>query len=195
MTESVLSFYRISTWETRFVAAIRRHYSGARGAPVGKKMVWEIHESGILRGWIGIGEPTYKLAPRRLLGLSDGRPAPRTVGNFIYRLERPGHFKASAILRAWHDVATREWEQAYGWCIEHWETLIDPSKTASVVCGACYRRAGYRHIGSTTGRSCSRPGGHSHGARVWRDGSIKEFFYRGPLERNYLARLLYPKHA
>jgi hypothetical protein len=179
----MLSFNRISTWEPGFVAAIRRHYTGSRGAPVGKKMAWEIHEDGMLRGWIGLGEPSFKLAPRRLLGLEDARPAPRTVGNFIFRLELPGTTKASGILRKWHLVAERDWADEYGWTIQHWETLIDPSKTASVVCGACYRRAGYRHIGSTTGRSCSRPVGHSHGPRVWRDGTVKEMFYRGPLVR------------
>ena len=62
----MLSFNRISTWEPGFVAAIRRHYTGSRGAPVGKKMAWEIHEDGVLRGWIGIGEPSFNLAPRRL---------------------------------------------------------------------------------------------------------------------------------
>jgi hypothetical protein len=146
-------------------------------------MAWEIREDGALRGWIGIGEPSFKLAPRRLLGLFDARPAPRTVGNFIFRLETTGPSRASAILRSWHDVALRDWEDEYGWLIQHWETLIDPSKTASIVCGACYRRAGYRHIGSTTGRSCSRPAGHSHGPRVWRDGTVKEMFYRGPFVR------------
>lgn len=179
----MITLVPISTWEPDFVSAIRRHYTGSRGAPVGKKAAWEIWECGVRRGWIGLGEPSFVLAARRNLGLADGRPLPHTVNNFIFRLEEPGCARASEILRAWHEVASNDWEARYGWRPIHWETMVDHAETKSAVVGACYRRAGYRHIGSTTGRTARRPAGHSRGPRVWGDGSIKEVFYRGPLAR------------
>jgi hypothetical protein len=179
----MIRFELISTWHPDFVAAIRRHYTGSRGAPVGKKLAWEIWEGEERKGWIGIGEPSFKLAARRALGLEDARPAEYTVNNFIFRLERPTEAKASTILREWHLEAGLAWENRYGWFPQHWETMIDPAKTLSTVVGACYRRAGYRHLGSTTGRTCHRPAGNTHATRVWGDGTVKEVFYRGPLPR------------
>ena len=178
-----IDFTRVSTWDPRLVAAIQAHYPGSKGSPPGKKMAWEILECGEHVGWIGLGEPAYKLAPRRLLGIEDARPLPGTVGNYIFRLESPTANKASDILKAWHKVATMDWYEQYGWEPIHWETLIDPTKISSPVVGASYRRAGYRHIGSTTGRSAHRPQGHTHGPRVWSSSSPKELFYRGPLAR------------
>lgn len=179
----MIQFESISTWDSDFVQAIRRHYTRSRGAPPGKKLAWAIREDGALRGWIGIGEPSYKLAARRRLGLTDAKPLQSTVSNFIFRLEHRGNAKASEILRSWHALASKQWETRYGWPIVHWETMVDASETHSAVCGACYRRAGYRRIGQTTGRTCRRPAGHTHGARVWQNGSVKEVFYRGPLPR------------
>ena len=179
----MIQFESISTWDSEFVKAIRRHYTGSRGAPVGKKLAWEIIENGELRGWIGIGEPSFKLAARRRIGIADARPLPNTVNNFIFRLERQGQAKASEILKAWHPIASNEWEKRYGWPIIHWETMVDASKTQSALSGACYRRAGYRRLGQTTGRSCKRPAGYTHGSRVWFDGTVKDVFYRGPLAR------------
>lgn len=145
-------------------------------------MAWRIVESGATRGWIGLGEPCFKLAPRRRLGLLDARPAAGTVCNFIFRVS-PGEERASIILRAWHPVAAAEWADRYGTAPTHWETLVDPSKVASVVPAACFRRAGYRSLGMTTGRTARRPPGHTHGSRVWSDGTPKLVLYRGPLAR------------
>jgi len=178
-----IRFELCSTWAPDFVAAIRRHYTKSRGAPPGKKLAWRIWESGDLRGYIGLGEPAFKLAPRRRLGLADARPLPGTVCCFIFRLERPGLALASSILRAWHPVAERAWMERYGQTIEHWETLCQPGATRSAVVGACYRKAGYRSLGLTTGRSARRPAGSTHGARVWIDAEPKLVLYRGPLQR------------
>jgi hypothetical protein len=183
-----LSFRLLSTWNPRFLAAIRAHYTESDGPPPGKKLAWEIHEDGAHRGWIGLGEPSFKLAPRRRLGLLDARPLPFTVGNFIFRLdgtEEDGE-RASAILKAWHEPASIDWAYWCGWRPVHWETLVDPEKvksTGSTVPGACYRRAGYRSLGMTTGRGASRPPGSTHGARVWGNKSPKLVLYRGPLAR------------
>lgn len=180
-----------STWEPAFVEAIRAHYTKSRGAPFGKKLGWEILEDGKHRGWLGLGEPAFKLAPRRRLGLTDARPLLHTVNNFIYRLdvetdEDGGATRASVILKAWHVVAAADWAAEYGWTPVHWETLVDPEEvksTGSTVPGACYRRAGYRSLGMTTGRGASRPAGNTHGPRVWGDKPPKLVFYRGPLAR------------
>ena len=64
-----------------------------------------------------------------------------------------------------------------------WLTLVEPASVASVVPGACFRRAGYRSLGMTTGRTARRPAGSTHGARVWSDGTPKLVLYRGPLAR------------
>lgn len=169
-----------STWDHRFIAAIRRHYTKSSGPPWGKKLAWRAGDA-----WIGLGEPSFKLAPRRRLGLLDARPAPRTVTVFIFRREAPmlEGVDGSNILRAWHDRAAADWEARYGWSPEHWETMVLPSAVASENPGACFRRAGYRSLGMTTGRSARRPPGHAHGARVWSDSEPKLVLYRGPLVR------------
>jgi hypothetical protein len=176
-----------STWEPGFVEAIRAHYTKSRGAPPGKKLAWEVLDGGAHRGWLGLGEPAFKLAARRRLGLADARPLAHTVCNFIYRLDsEEGEALASAILKEWHAVASVDWNARYGWSPVHWESLVDPEEvrsTGSTVAGACFRRAGYRSLGLTTGRGASRPPGASHGARIWGDKSPKLVLYRGPLPR------------
>jgi hypothetical protein len=181
---TTISFDQLgSTWDPRFIAAIKAHYTKSAGPPPGKKMAWEIFEDGLHRGWLGLGEPAYKLAPRRRLGLLDARPAPFTVSNFIYRLDVPGQVRASDILRGWHKIASEDWETRYGFAPVHWESLVDPEEVQSDVPGASFRRAGYRSLGMTTGRSARRPEGHAHGPRVWSDASPKLVLYRGPLAR------------
>jgi hypothetical protein len=176
-----VAFLQISTWAPDFRDAIRRHYTGSEGAPPGKKLAWRIHERGRIIGWIGLGEPSYKLAPRRRLGLLDARPLAHTVNCFIYRLEGTREESASRILRAWHQVAIRDWELRYGWKPSHWETLVGQGVAGNL--GACFKRSGYRRCGLTTGRSARRPAGRSHGARVWMDATPKILLYRGPLDR------------
>ena len=179
----------ISTWAPDFVASIRRHYTGSRGAPPGKKMAWRIKEDGRVVGFIGLGEPSYKLAPRRALQgrteeeeeiLAGARPLPHTVGLFIYRLEGHHETTASAILRAWEPHALSEWETRYGWTPEHLETMIGQGEE---VAGYCFRRSGWRSIGHTTGRGARRPPGATHSPRIWMDTTPKLVLYRGHLAR------------
>lgn len=177
----MIEFRPISTWDPDFVAAIRRHYTGSRGAPPGRKLAWEIWEDGVRRGWYGLGEPPFKCAPRRRLGLEDARPAP--VCDFIFRLEVRGPTRASSLLRQLELVAGDAWLARYGWRPVHWESLVQPDAVASSVAGACYRRAGYRSLGRTTGRTARRPAGATHAARIWTDGAAKVLLYRGPLAR------------
>jgi hypothetical protein len=133
---------------------------------------------------LGLGEPAFKLAPRRRLGIADARPLPETVCNFIFRRFGPEvDVRGSDVLKAWHVVAAEQWKARYGWAPVHWETLVLPSAVKSGVPGACFRRAGYRSLGLTTGRSARRPPGHTHSARVWSDSEPKLVLYRGPLER------------
>ncbi len=180
-------FVLVSTWDERFVRAIRSHYTKSRGAPYGKKLAWEILEGAKHRGWIGLGEPTFKLAARRRLGLRDGRPKDKTVNNFIFRLDAKGEVLASLILRQWHDRAAKDWKKRYGWTPVHWETMVDPEEVGSEVPGACFRRAGYRSLGLTTGRGARRPAGNTHTTRVFGDVSPKLVLYRGPLARLEVA--------
>lgn len=178
----------VSTWHPDLVAAIRSHYTGSRGAPPGKKLAVRIEAGGETIAWYGIGEPAYKLAPRRRLGLADARPLPRTVGNWLYRRVRRGlhgrGLRGSAIIRAAEAHLAEAWEARYGWAPVHWETMVLPSAVASEVPGAAYRIAGYRSLGYTTGRSARRPAGATHGARVWGDAEPKLVLYRGPRHRS-----------
>lgn len=144
-------------------------------------MAWRIMEDGACVGWIGLGEPSYKLAARRRLGLLDARPLPFTVSNFIYRLEGPRSIAASMVLREWHPVAAAQWRARYGWVPVHWETMVGQGDADNP--GACFRRAGYRKLGMTTGRTARRQTGNSHGKREWSDAAPKLVFYRGPLVR------------
>lgn len=177
-----LSFHACSTWDPHFVQAIRAHYTGSRGAPPGRKLAWVVVEDGEAIGVLGLGEPPYKLAARRRLGIQDARPLPGTACNFIFR-RWGGVSPGSAILRAWHPVAGLLWQAEYGEALEHWESLVLPSAVASEVPGACFRKAGYRSLGMTTGRSARRPAGSTHTARVWSDAEPKLVLYRGPLAR------------
>lgn len=177
-----MTIRQVSTWDPSLVAAIRRHYTGSRGAPPGKKMAWIVSLRGEDVAWYGLGEPAYKLAPRRRLGLADARPLPRTVCDFIYRLESK-EWKASDLLAELLTEAAHGWAERYGWEPEHWETLVDPRAVATEVPGYCYRRLGYRSLGFTTGRSARRPAGNTHGPRVWQDAPPKLVLYWGPLAR------------
>lgn len=181
----MIDFRIAGSRDADFVAAIKAHYSGSSGAPYGKKICVEVREDGAHRGWLGLGEPTYKLSPRRALGLSDARPLPQTVSCFIYRLDSPGQTPASKILREWHHTVSRWWFITYGWHPVHWETMVDPTKILEKENpGACFRRAGYRPLGFTTGRSARRPEGHGKGEpRLWVDDTPKLVLYRGPLHR------------
>lgn len=84
-TAGALSFHACSTWDEGFVQALREHYTGSLGAPPGRKLAWFVVESDAVVGVLGLGEPPYKLAPRRRLGIADARPLPGTVCNFIFR--------------------------------------------------------------------------------------------------------------
>ena len=180
-TPGAVRFETVSTWDPGLRAAIRRHYTGSRGAPPGRKLGWLIIEDDRAVGWIGLGEPAYKLAPRRRLGLADIRPLPATTCCFIYRLEGPRQASAGDILRAWHPVAADGWEARYGERPVHWETMVGQGDTANL--GACFRRAGWRPLGWTTGRGAIRPPGATHSARIWVDRPPKLVLYRGPLAR------------
>ena len=181
-----ISFEECSTWAADFRGAVLRHYTGSKGAPVGKKAGWRIFENAgritNLIGWIGLGEPSFKLAPRRRLGLADARPLDRTVSNFLYRLEGgPRLTTASEILRQWMPVASEHWERRYGWRPVHWESMVGQGDAK--VLGACFRGARWRRLGWTTGRTARRQTGNSHGKRTWSDAPPKLVFYFGPLAR------------
>ena len=175
-----------STWAPDVIDAIRGHYTGSRGPPPGKKMVWRaFYGNSEPFAYLGIGEPSYKLSPRRRLGIEDARPLPRTVNNFIFRRIDEGAVpvRGSEILRAWKTIAAIDWADRYGWQPVHWETMILPDATASPVAGAAYRCAGWRSLGWTTGRGARRPPGSTHGARIWGKTAPKLVMYLGPLER------------
>lgn len=178
-----LHFVFVPTYEAGFLAALRRHYTGSRGPPPGRKLAVEVWEGETLRGWWGVGEPPFKLAARRTLGIDDARPLPGTVCDFVYRLESPGAVPASRILARARVVMAAEWARRYGETPTHWETLVDPARVVSGLPGYCYLRAGYRRIGETTGRGARRPPGATHGPRVWGPASRKVVLYYGPLSR------------
>lgn len=177
------AFLPVSTWDREFRASLREHYSESAGAPPGKKIAWRIMVDGKHLGWIGLGEPSFALAARRRLGIPVHPPQPLTVSCFIFRVETEDLARGSAVLKAWHVVASREWNTRYGFVPLHWETLVDPAKVKSKVAGACFRRAGYRSLGMTTGRGARRPAGSTHSARVWGETAPRMVFYRGPLHR------------
>jgi len=147
-------------------------------------MAWLVGDA-----WVGIGEPAYKLAPRRRLGLDDARPLPMTVSCFIFRREAPYlDVRGSDLYRAWEPAAIDAWVRAYGWAPVHWETLVLPSAVRSHIPGSMFRAVGYRSLGMTTGRSARRPAGHSRGPRVWSESEPKLVFYKGPLARVALEK-------
>lgn len=124
----VISFSVVSARDPEFLAALRRHYSGSRQGPYGKKIVWRIIEGQQTVGWIGVGEPSFRLAARaRLCGVVDTRALPQSVGCFVYRLEGPRETSASEILRLWHPICERHidgdrstWRR---WWIRRWSRL------------------------------------------------------------------------
>jgi hypothetical protein len=177
----LLKFERVSTQDSWFLKTLREHYTGSRGAPYGKKLgyiVFADDDEPIAA--LGLGEPTFKLAARRRLGLEDGRPLPYTVNNFLYRRVSNLGPSGSHLLRTWHEIASDDWETRYGWRPVHWETLVDPAHVPGSVPGLSYLRIGYRQLGMTTGRTVRRP---THGRREWADGPQRLVLYRGPLVR------------
>lgn len=175
----MIAFWPVSCDELK--PALSRHYSDSKGAPPGRKLAWRILERGATVGWIGLGEPSYKLAPRRALGLEDARPLPGTVSCFVYRLEGPRATAASAILRLWEPVARAAWSVYEP--VQHLETMCQDRGHGGAI-GACFRRAGWRALGWTTGRTARRPAGSCHDApRVWGDSAPKLVLYKGPLAR------------
>lgn len=133
-------------------------------------------------------QSTRRAAPPQESGTAEPEdpphpPLPLTVGCFIFRVDKQGLARGSDVLKAWHVAASREWSTRYGFVPLHWETLVDPAEVESEVAGACFRRAGYRRLGPTTGRGARRPAGSTHGAREWGDTPIRQVFYRGPLHR------------
>ena len=177
----MITFEECSTWADDFRGAILRHYTGSKGSPVGKKQGWRIFEGSVLVGWIGLGEPSYKLAPRRRLGLLDARPLPFTVSCFIFRLEGPRATVAHEILKAWLPVASDCWLLRYGWRPIHWESMVGQGDEKNL--GACFSGARWRRLGWTTGRTARRQTGNAHGKRIWSDSPPKMVFYKGPLAR------------
>jgi hypothetical protein len=172
-----------------FKDAILSHYTDSKGAPPGKKLGWMIYEGPRQIGVVGIGEPSFKLSPRRRLGLEDARPLQFTVNCFIFRVQN-AQTSSSAILKAWHPMAAASWQGVYGWRPLHWETMIGGPGDGGRqhhggALGACFRRAGYRKLGWTTGRTARRPPGNTdiNGPRVWGDGPKRLVLYRGPLAR------------
>lgn len=176
---SKVVFVRISTADPNFVAAIRTHYPKSRAAPYGRKLAWAIWNNGMCVGHIGLGEAPYALSARRRLGLPSMPPPSNSACCFIYRVE--GHNeRASCILKQWLPIAKAEWLDKYGEELIHIETMVDESKTKSSVGGACFRRAGFRSLGDTTGLEVSRP----NGRRVFKPGGTpKLVLYHGPLPR------------
>ncbi len=172
-----------------FKEALLRHYTESKGSPAGKKLGWGIWEGSALRGYLGLAEPSARLAARRALGIENIEPLPGTYSNFFYRLEAPGAWRASEILIAWHSQLADDWAERYPLGAKyptshrpvHVETMVDAGKIASVNPGYCYKLAGYKVIGGTTGRGARRPPGSTHGPRVWGDVSRKIVLYHGPL--------------
>jgi hypothetical protein len=69
----------------------------------------------------------------------------------------------------------------YDQTVDHFETMVGQGADGNL--GACFKRAGYRSLGWTTGRGAVRPAGATHGARIWVDKPRKLVLYRGPLAR------------
>lgn len=178
-----LTFLHVSCRSALFLREVRAHYTGSSGAPPGKKTGWLALWDGEPFAVLGVGEPAFKLAPRRRLGLMDARPLPETVSCFIFRRFSAAPVPGGDVLDAWHAVASEDWCERYGWVPVHWETMVLPSAVTSEVPGAAFRRAGYRSLGMTTGATARRPAGHSRGPRVWGIGEPKLVLYRGPLAR------------
>lgn len=174
-----LYFLPTSGGSPDFLAALRSHYPKSQAPPPGRKILFRVLERYTHRAWIGFGEPPFKLRARRRLGLENARPLPGTTCCYIYKADR-GVLLASAILKKVHPIASAEWARLYDEEIIHWETLVDPTKITSVVPGACFRRAGYRSLGMTTGVEVNR----LNGKRVFTQGGSKKLvLYRGPLPR------------
>ncbi len=182
-----LHFEPVSTWHPEVCRAIAAHYTGGGGAPPGKKAAWLAWEDRALVGVIGIGEPAFKLSPRRRLGIEDARPLDHTVCCWIARFTG-NRQRSGDILRTWHPLAASYWAHRYGWAPVHWETMVGNATEGGRehhggALGACFRRSGYRSLGWTTGWGARRPGGSTRGPRAWELGNPKLVLYRGPLPR------------
>ena len=51
-----------STWAPDVLEAIRGHYTGSKGPPPGKKMVWRVSADDVAFAYLGLGEPQARSA-------------------------------------------------------------------------------------------------------------------------------------
>lgn len=179
---SSLWFEMIGKGHSGLIQAIKRHYPGSKRPISGRCMCWEITETEGVIGYIGLGDTTLNLVARKRLGTGSAYKLHESVCVFMYQLvdQRKRYNCASTILKRWESIASKCWFLRYGWRPMHWETFVNPQLIKEKDNpGACFKRAGYRTLGWTSGKSAQ----HYHPERTVAQNSRKIVLYKGPLAR------------
>jgi hypothetical protein len=146
----------------------RYHYLGFR-RQAGAQMRYLVRASGgSLLGCLGWGMAAWKVNPRdEFIGWSAEQREKRlhlVVGNsrfLILPWVRVRHL-ASKILGLAARQLPRDWRARYGYRPALLETFVDRSRFR----GTCYRAAGWRYVGDTTGRGRDDVRHEAHGRSV-----------------------------
>lgn len=152
------------------------HYSKPKGF-VGRNICYAIYFAGTYYGHIVGGSATLHLPGRHeFLGTSRAS-LNHIVNNIFFHVEKvdgkyPIRNFTSYVLQGFVQRMQVDWYSKYGDYVVGFETLIELPRS-----GECYRRAGWREVGMTTGYTCKRTGGKGtdgwSGKRVWNTHTLR----------------------
>lgn len=164
------------------------HYSLPKGF-VGRSICYAIMFGRRCYGAIAGGSATRFLPNREVIGsLNNG------VNNIFFHSDRnDGYPKRNftvSVLKLYRTHIERDWKEKYGDDVTWHETLVEIPRT-----GECYRRDGWKLVGTTKGFTCKRVAGVGTdswgGRRVWKMDNLrpKLVFVREPIDALNLSMM------
>lgn len=147
---------------------MENHYSHPKGF-VGRNICYSIEEGGKYYGHIIGGSATLHLPGRN--EFLNSAPLNNIVNNIFFSSSKvdnnyPTRNFVSAVIAAWREKVTEDWQEKYGDIVLGFESLVEPPRT-----GEIYLRDGWTLVGITKGNTCKRISGKEtgkySGERVW----------------------------
>lgn len=165
LTEPQLYLVQIPRSDFEMLRNMSVHYSEPMGF-VGRSICYAIICGGMCYGSIAGGSATRYLPGREIVGkLNNG------VNNIFFHVEkRDGRYPlrnfTSQVLRLYRETIEKHWWNKFKDEVLWHETLVEPPRT-----GECYKRDGWKLVGTTKGFTCKRVSGKGTdswtGKRVW----------------------------
>lgn len=166
-----LTLVQIKRTDSNMLQRMASHYSQPLGF-VGRNICYAICFSGICYGVIVGGSATMFLPGRNIIGtLNNG------VNNIFFHVEKylnryPTRNFTTKVLSLYRVQIESDWKAKYGDSVNWHETLVEPPRT-----GECYKRDGWKLVGTTKGFTCKRSSGQStdswSGRRIWNTENLR----------------------